>query len=76
MYPLLACAEVAGLPITSLFRETPLLAIWKSADCGQAVEEVYRRPSQVVYSVVPSGFLLMETKRTRQGETHGCNTEM
>jgi hypothetical protein len=54
MYPLVACAEVAGFPITSLFRETPLAAIWKRADCGQAVDEVYRRPLHVVYSVVPS----------------------
>jgi len=54
MYPLEACAEVAGFPITSLSRETPLADIWNSADSGQVVDEVYRRPLQVVYSVVPS----------------------
>lgn len=54
MYPFDASDEVAGLPMTSLSSVTPLAAIWKSADSGQVEEEVVSRPSQVVYSEVPS----------------------
>lgn len=54
MYPLLASAVVAGFPITSLLRETPLAEIWKSAVSGQTDEDAVRRPEQVVYSDVPS----------------------
>ena len=54
MYPLPASADVAGLPITSLSRGTPLAEIWKSALSGHCKLEAIRRPEQVVYSVVPS----------------------
>jgi hypothetical protein len=54
MYPLVASVVVAGLPMTSLSRDTPLAAIWNKADSGQVDEDVLMRPSHVVYSVVPS----------------------
>jgi hypothetical protein len=54
MYPLSVSAVIPGLPIKSLFRETPLAAIWKRADSGQIDEEAVRRPKQVVYSEFPS----------------------
>ena len=54
MYPLLASDDLAGLPITSLLLSTPFASIWKSAVSGQVEEDLVRRPSQVVYSVVPS----------------------
>lgn len=49
----------AGFPITSLFKSTPLAAIWKSALLGQVLEDAVRRLSQVVYSVVPSNYVLL-----------------
>lgn len=61
MYPLDASAAVAGLPMTSLSRETPLAAISKSAVLGQVEEELVSRPAQVVYSVVPSIETEMQT---------------
>lgn len=54
MKPLLASLAVPGLPITSLSRDTPDAAIWKRAELGHVLEEVVRRPAQVVYSLVPS----------------------
>lgn len=54
MKPLLASDAIAGLPMTSLLRDTPLAAIWKRAVWGQVLDEVVKRPAQVVYSVVPS----------------------
>lgn len=54
MYPLLASEVVAGFPIKSLFKLTPLAAIWKRAVSGQADDEAVRRPAHVVYSEVPS----------------------
>lgn len=54
MNPLLASPAVAGFPITSLERGTPLAAIWKRADFGHVLEEVVRRPAQDVYSLDPS----------------------
>ena len=54
MYPLLASLVVAGLPMTSLDKGTPLAAIWKRAVFGQVLEDVVKRPLQVVYSLVPS----------------------
>lgn len=55
MKPELASPEFAGFPMTSLLSGTPLAAIWKSALWGQVLEELVRRPEQVVYSEVPSG---------------------
>ena len=53
IYPLLASEAVAGFPMTSLSRVTPLAAIWNKADSGHWLEEAVRRPEQVVYSVDP-----------------------
>ena len=53
MYPLPASEVVAGFPITSLFNDTPFAAIWNNADSGHMLEDMVRRPSQVVYSVTP-----------------------
>jgi hypothetical protein len=58
MKPLLASLDVAGLPITSLERGTPLAAIWKRAVWGQVLEDVVRRFAHVVYSEAPSGVAL------------------
>ena len=41
---------VAGLPMTSLSRETPDAAIWKRAVLGHVEDDAVRRPSHVVYS--------------------------
>lgn len=49
----MASLVVAGLPITSLFRDTPEAAIWKRAELGQAEDDAVRSPAHVVYSVVP-----------------------
>jgi len=54
MNPSLASPDVAGLPMTSLERGTPLAAIWKRDDWGQVLDEAVSRPEHVVYSVEPS----------------------
>ena len=54
MYPLVASAVVAGLPITSLLAGTPEATIWRRAVCGQVEDEDVMRPEQVVYSDAPS----------------------
>jgi len=40
--------------MTTLFNATPFSASWKTAVFGHALDEAVRRPSQVVYSAVPS----------------------
>lgn len=52
--PLAASPALAGFPMTSLFKGTPLAEIWKRADSGQVLEDVVSRPAQVVYSLTPS----------------------
>jgi hypothetical protein len=54
MKPLLASPAVAGFPITSFSRGTPLAAIWNKAVLGQVFEDVVKRFAQVVYSLAPS----------------------
>ena len=55
MYPpLSSSAVVAGFPITSLLAGTPFAMIWKSAVCGQVLDDAVRRPAQVEYSDWPS----------------------
>ena len=63
MWPLLASADVPGLPITSLSRATPFAAIWKSAVSGHVDEEAVNRPAQVVYSVAPSAIARNELQQ-------------
>ena len=54
MYPVVASAVVAGLPMTSLLAGTPDAMIWKSAVLAQVEDEAVSRPEQVVYSEAPS----------------------
>lgn len=60
MKPLLASLAVAGLPITSLERGTPLAAIWKRAVCGHVLEDVVSKLAQVVYSDAPSAIVVIK----------------
>ena len=62
--------------MTSLSKEIPEAAIWKSAELGQVLEDWVRRPAQVVYSEVPS-----RENHVRERENyiiyliaHGCRT--
>ena len=54
MKPLLASPVPEGFPMTILLSGTPLAAIWKTAVCGQVLDEVVRRFAHVVYSLAPS----------------------
>lgn len=59
--------------MTILFSGTPAAAIWKTALDGQVVEDVSRRPEQVVYSVTPSVGRVSENVKERHG-TYGYRT--
>jgi len=46
--------------MTILFNGTPAAEIWKTALDGQVLEDVSRRPVQVVYSLTPSVLVMCQ----------------
>lgn len=72
--PLLASPVVAGFPSTNFERGIPEAAIWNNAEFGQVLDEVERRPSHVVYSLVPSEIVSNYHQGRERDKTYGCRT--